>query len=430
MANSAALILTHAHMDHVRYASSFAKTGVLKNPGFTGYKKIPYVHCYSSGNNALYVDCGDALPRNLGKNGNKAFPAPTFEPHMKISNVIMGEATAKWLEIESHYHNFFNFSDIPNVAIAPVSRPFKFKGYKIRFFPSKHAFGSVFPVFKDEKRDLQVAHLVDADHGEYSRLAYKIRKGAHFSNLAQAVINSDFVCLDCSHVFSNYPNDSASYSAYSEGIKRFKNGEYDHVVFSFFSPLNSFKHLIRIGKQFSVKERKEIILIFPDNLTHELFEAFTMQGAYAGNKDFEGLLPKPLVENLRSFNYSMVRSFRSIPPRSLIFTSDRKRAKILENLKRTFRVVSKFRSFRLRKDYVDLVARNHPDRDEILRLINNLIMYGKKGQTIILNAPEGFRLSRIEKLERFKAILEKSKRPEYDKKICSVTRSQPIEYYE
>lgn len=454
MGISATLILTHAHMDHVRYAKEFFQSGSRpKDVEFAnGYRKDKYVHAYSTNSGTAYVDCGDKPPKYIkGKVlGHKqgGFPDARFDPHLAVSRIFATKTTKKWLVVESNNSDYFEAPNPSDIVGLDYYDNYKAKeiGADLTFYPSNHAFGAANVRIKGEKT---IYHMSDAGYGEYAAYArdlgyntpsrYAKETEQHpllnreHKSVAKGLLDADYICLDTSHIYSDYEADKKAINAYNEKLDELKEGKLPYMMLSFHSPLNIFNYLFDAQKRFETRDdRRAVTLVFTSIQMKRLFESFVLRGQFQRH-----LTNDPLVEEalrkLGDFQSAYcdpynIKNYR-FQPKSLILTSRANAEKKLQRYRfledRMFKVYCKYVGFKIDRNSISFVVKHHPDQTELFTLLAALIEEGKEGQTFILNSAHDFVIKELKKnLGAFDGIRNFAK--DKGKNLLGVTRESGV----
>jgi len=415
-----------------------------ENEFIVPYQKQELVHSYSFGPlSGLYVDCGEQRLDYQKQH------EPKFLPHMHVEKVYMTVPTYFWLSMEAYYRGkyypFYNLVAQKEIEFADFKKPFKFHDATLRAFPSSHALGAMH--FTYEKNRLKAAHLVDADYREYTGIVSELESMGYPQGIASHLLDADYICLDASHMRSNYSSDNQPHKKLRRGVKAFQEWEYNYLLYSFFSTLNMFKYFEKIGMAFPTKKsREDVHFVFLNEKTYNHFRSFADPTAGEELKldnyiekvhkkkysDPKRQPPKKIpnltkylsdeeLASVDGFKHKLVdiskinkKSKRAwlklrIPVHSVIFAThrDHKAALHLQNM---FKIHTRYDYVSSRDaDSVYIVPQNHPDQKEIFELLELLVdpdtENKKKGQVITLSSANPNMPKDLLKHRNFKKIL-------------------------
>jgi len=405
-------------MDHAQFAPQFVKAGRgYHSSNLNSYEKQGVAHSYSfDADSALYVDCGDQMKYSRMRDVlekwrlKKQWTVPKFWPHMRIAKVYLHPATKLWLDVEADFRGGRRFpfhKYIPNSIIeyASFKKKFEFQDAVLRAFPSDHCIGSIHLTY--EKNNIKVSHLVDANYGEYDKMI----KGK--CGISKHLLDSDYVCLDASHMYASYLGEEFKENEVLEAIKKFRNNEYDYIMYSFFSPANMFKYIQQICKHFE-KDRKDTTIVFLDNKTYEHFfnvKQYTsekQQRAIRGFKGYKLCNIWGLKDDAAAAK--LLDKKDGIPKHSIIFSTTQSDivAATLPNMYKIY--TSYFEASPQAEDEISITTKNHPDQVEVLNFMKFLVKNGKEGQTLIINAASPRLVMNLHRVRDFRDVANLAKR--------------------
>jgi len=389
------------------------------------YQKQGLVHSYSFGPiSSLYVDCGEQR-LNYEKQSQ-----PKFLPHMHIEKVYLTVPTYFWLCMEGYYRGrwfpFYNLTKGVEVEFADFKKPFEFRNATLRAFPSTHSLGSMH--FTYEKNGVKAVHLSDADYAEYTGFVSDLTSMGRPSGIASHLLDADYICLDASHMRSNYDKKFDIDKKIVEAVGAFRDGDFDYLSYAFFSPLNMFKYLEYVGLDLVGKKEAKTPLIFLNEKTYNHFRSFTgieasedlklgkyLDDVYKKKYVKREKMPEEVPDlseylinaepgafeqfehqliNFSKFSGSDKKKLKKLkselPPRAVIFATESGH-KFVQKLPKSFCINTRYDYGSANKKRISIVPQNHPDHDEIFDLLRLLTdpqfrENKKKGQVIILSS--------------------------------------------
>jgi len=397
-----------------------------RNMFIVPYQKQGLVHSYSFDSiSALYVDCGEQRP-NYKKQSQ-----PKFHKHLHIERVYLTLPTYFWLCMEGYYRGrwfpFYNLTKGVEVEFASFKKPFEFHDSTLRAFPSTHSLGAMH--FTYEKNGIKAVHLVDADYMEYKGIVSEIDKSMRRSSgIAPHLLDADYICLDASHMRSDYPNQFELDKKIVRAVGAFRDGKFDYLAYSFFSPLNMFKYIEYVGLDLISSKHAKTPLIFLNEKTYNHFRSFTgieaskklnlikyLEDVYKKKYDDREEMPEEVPDlskylppaqegvfdgfahqliNFSKFKGSDEKKLEKLksqlPDKAVIFITARGH-EFVQGLPKTFFINTRYIPGPSIKHSINIIPQNHPDRKEIFELLSLLTDPGfrknkKKGQVIILSS--------------------------------------------